>query len=201
MYITMTPFEKNELIPCVVQDVNTKQVLMLAYMNEESFRLTKESGFATFFSRSRQSLWVKGETSGNMLKVESLHWDCDEDTILCLVTPHGPTCHTGKVSCFDETVSEFKASSIWTHLFDTINDRRANPKEGAYTTYLFNKGLDKMLKKVGEETAEIIIASKNESKDDLIGEIADLAYHLAVVMVEKEVTLEEIEAKLASRIR
>jgi phosphoribosyl-ATP pyrophosphohydrolase/phosphoribosyl-AMP cyclohydrolase len=197
----MTPFEKNNLIPCVVQDINSKQVLMMAYMNEESYNLTKETGLATFFSRSRQSLWVKGETSGNTLKVKSLQWDCDEDTLLCLVEPAGPTCHTGKVSCFDDAINEFTQTSVWTHLFDTIKDRQAHPKEGAYTTYLFNKGLDKMLKKVGEETAEIIIASKNESKDDLIGEIADLAYHLAVVMVEKLVTLEEIEAKLASRIR
>jgi len=196
----MNPFEKNELIPCVVQDVNTKAVLMMAYMNETSFNLTHESGFATFYSRSRQSLWKKGETSGNTLNVVSMSWDCDQDTLLCLVQPQGPACHTGKVSCFDDEVKTFSSSSVWTHLFDTIKDRQANPKEGAYTTYLFTKGLDKMLKKVGEETAEIIIASKNESKDDLVGEIADLVYHLAVVMVEKGVALQDVEEKLRSRI-
>lgn len=197
----MNPFEKNELIPCIVQDANTKEVLMMAYMNQTSFDLTQESGYATFYSRSRQSIWKKGETSGNTLKVISMSWDCDQDTLLCLAQPSGPTCHTGKISCFDDEVKEFKSTSVWTHLFDTIKDRQANPKEGAYTTYLFTKGLDKMLKKVGEETAEIIIASKNESKEELVGEIADLAYHLAVVMVEKGVSLQDIEEKLASRIR
>lgn len=197
----MTPFEKQTLIPCIVQDVNTKQVLMMAYMNQEAYELTQTSKIATFYSRSRQSLWIKGATSGNTLHVVSIAWDCDEDTILCMVQPTGPACHTGKVSCFDESYLSFKSSSIWTYLFDTIIDRKANPQEGAYTTYLFNKGLDKMLKKVGEETAEIIIASKNESKDDLVGEIADLAYHLAVVMVEKGVSLKDIEDKLSQRIR
>jgi len=197
----MNPFEKNDLIPCIVQDINTKEVLMMAYMNQTSFHLTQESGYATFYSRSRQSIWKKGETSGNTLQVISMSWDCDQDTLLCLVQPKGPACHTGKISCFDDEVKEFKSTSVWTHLFDTIKDRQVNPKEGAYTTYLFTKGLDKMLKKVGEETAEIIIASKNESKEDLVGEIADLAYHLAVVMVEKGVSLQDIEEKLASRIR
>lgn len=197
----MNPFEKNELIPCIVQDINTKEVLMMAYMNQTSFHLTQESGYATFYSRSRQSIWKKGETSGNTLQVISMSWDCDQDTLLCLVQPKGPACHTGKISCFDDEVKEFKSTSVWTHLFDTIKDRQVNPKEGAYTTYLFTKGLDKMLKKVGEETAEIIIASKNESKEELVGEIADLAYHLAVVMVEKGVSLQDIEEKLASRIR
>ena len=197
----MTPFEKQTLIPCIVQDVNTKQVLMMAYMNQEAYELTQTNKIATFYSRSRQSLWIKGATSGNTLHVVSIAWDCDEDTILCMVQPTGPACHTGKVSCFDESYLSFKSSSIWTYLFDTIIDRKANPQEGAYTTYLFNKGLDKMLKKVGEETAEIIIASKNESKDDLVGEIADLAYHLAVVMVEKGVSLKDIEDKLSQRIR
>jgi len=184
-----------------VQDINTKEVLMMAYMNQTSFHLTQESGYATFYSRSRQSIWKKGETSGNTLQVISISWDCDQDTLLCLVQPKGPACHTGKISCFDDEVKEFKSTSVWTHLFDTIKDRQVNPKEGAYTTYLFTKGLDKMLKKVGEETAEIIIASKNESKEELVGEIADLAYHLAVVMVEKGVSLQDIEEKLASRIR
>lgn len=197
----MNPFEKNELIPCIVQDVNTKAVLMMAYMNQTSFDLTQESGYATFYSRSRQSIWKKGETSGNTLKVISMSWDCDQDTLLCFVQASGPACHTGKVSCFDDEMNVFKSTFVWTHLFDTIKDRQANPKEGAYTTYLFTKGLDKMLKKVGEETAEIIIASKNESKEELVGEIADLAYHLAVVMVEKGVSLHDIEEKLASRIR
>ncbi|MBS3988144.1 MAG: bifunctional phosphoribosyl-AMP cyclohydrolase/phosphoribosyl-ATP diphosphatase HisIE [Erysipelothrix sp.] len=197
----MNPFEKNDLIPCIVQDINTKEVLMMAYMNQTSFHLTQESGYATFYSRSRQSIWKKGETSGNTLQVISISWDCDQDTLLCLVQPKGPACHTGKISCFDDEVKEFKSTSVWTHLFDTIKDRQVNPKEGAYTTYLFTKGLDKMLKKVGEETAEIIIASKNESKEELVGEIADLAYHLAVVMVEKGVSLQDIEEKLASRIR
>ena len=197
----MNPFEKNDLIPCIVQDINTKEVLMMAYMNQTSFHLTQESGYATFYSRSHQSIWKKGETSGNTLQVISISWDCDQDTLLCLVQPKGPACHTGKISCFDDEVKEFKSTSVWTHLFDTIKDRQVNPKEGAYTTYLFTKGLDKMLKKVGEETAEIIIASKNESKEELVGEIADLAYHLAVVMVEKGVSLQDIEEKLASRIR
>lgn len=197
----MNPFEKNELIPCIVQDINTKEVLMMAYMNQTSFHLTQESGYATFYSRSRQSIWKKGETSGNTLQVISMSWDCDQDTLLCFVQPSGSACHTGKVSCFDDEVKGFKSTSVWTHLFETIKDRQANPKEGAYTTYLFTKGLDKMLKKVGEETAEIIIASKNESKEDLVGEIADLAYHLAVVMVEKGVSLQDIDEKLASRIR
>jgi phosphoribosyl-AMP cyclohydrolase / phosphoribosyl-ATP pyrophosphohydrolase len=195
----MNPFEKNELIPCIVQDANTKAVLMMAYMNQTAFDLTQESGYMTFYSRSRQSLWKKGETSGHTLKLVSMSWDCDQDTLLFLVQPNGPACHTGKISCFDEEVKTFDSASVWTHLFDTIKDRQANPKEGAYTTYLFAKGLDKILKKLGEETAEIIIASKNESKDDLVGEIADLVYHLAVLMVEKEVSLRDVEEKLNSR--
>ena len=196
----MKPF-KQTLIPCIVQDSTSKQVLMMAYMNEEAYDLTLKNGYATFFSRSRQSLWVKGETSGNLLKVKSLKWDCDDDTLLCEVEALGPTCHTGKISCFDDEVNVYEANSVWTHLFNTIQERKDNPKEGAYTTYLFTKGLDKILKKVGEEASEIIIASKNESKDDLVGEIADLAYHLAVLMVEKGVALKDIEDKLASRIR
>lgn len=196
----MKPF-KQTLIPCIVQDTTSKQVLMMAYMNEEAYDLTLKSGYATFYSRSRQSLWVKGETSGNLLKVKTLKWDCDDDTLLCEVEALGPSCHTGKISCFDDELKVFEANRIWTHLFNTILERKVNPKDDAYTTYLFNKGLDKILKKVGEETAEIIIASKNESKDELVGEIADLAYHLAVLMVEKGVSLKDIEDKLTSRIR
>ena len=196
----MKPF-KQTLVPCIVQDLTNRQVLMMAYMNEEAYDLTLKSGCATFSSRSRQKLWVKGEISGNHLKVRSLKWDCDQDTLLCEVEALGPTCHTGKISCFDDEINVFKNNSVWTHLFDTIQERKANPTEGSYTTYLFTKGLDKILKKVGEETSEILIAAKNESKDELVGEIADLAYHLAVLMIEKGITLKDIETKLRSRFR
>lgn len=173
---------------------------MMAYMNQTAYEQTLQSKRATFYSRSRQALWIKGETSGNTLHVVSMAWDCDEDTLLCLVNPDGPACHTGSESCFEANDTTI-LTSVWSHLFDTIQDRKLHPKENAYTTYLFNKGLDKILKKVGEESAEVIIAAKNPNHDDLVGEIADLAYHVAVLMVEKGVALKDVEDKLASRIR
>lgn len=192
------------LIPVIVQDYKTDQVLMMAYMNEEAYEATLHSGKMTYFSRSRQSLWVKGETSGNTQYVKSLRLDCDNDTILAKVRQVGPACHTGSRTCFFQPLAEKEYQDtnplkVFEDVFHVILDRKVHPKEGSYTNYLFDKGIDKILKKVGEEATEIIIAAKNPDPEEIKYEIADFLYHVMVLMAEKGVTWEEITEELANR--
>ncbi len=194
-------FDQNGLIPAIVVDAVSKQVLTLAYMNKESLEITMEKKLTCFYSRSRQSLWLKGETSGNYQHVVSITADCDKDALVVLVEPQGPACHTGEKSCFFNEVfenSELHDFSL-SKLVELIKDRKINKTEGSYTTYLFEKGIDKILKKVGEECTEVIIASKSNDKKETIYEIADLCYHTLVLMIEQGITLEDIHKELASR--
>ena len=199
--ISELKFNENGLIPAVVVDAATKRVLMVAYMNEESLKISMEKELCCFYSRSRQELWLKGETSGNYQHIVSITTDCDRDTLLVSVIPDGPACHLGTESCFEypmwesETRSEFSLEA----LMELIRGRKTDPQEGSYTTYLFNKGLDKILKKVGEESTEVIIAAKAEDKKETIYEISDLVYHLMVLMVEADISIADIEHELASR--
>ncbi len=195
-------FDENGLIPAVVQDRQTGKVLMLAYMNRESLQLSLEGGETWFYSRSRQELWHKGETSGNTQEIISISYDCDGDTLLVEVIPRGPACHTGEVSCFYRQLMEPESKvnrEIIKDLFNLIQARRSNPEEGSYTNYLFQEGIDKILKKVGEETAEVIIAAKNPVKEELVYELSDLTYHLLVLMAELDCSPEEIRAELTRR--
>ena len=190
------------LIPAIIQDVQTKQVLMLAYMNEESLQKTVESKETWFYSRSRKELWHKGATSGHVQKVKKISYDCDADSLLVEVEQVGAACHTGNTSCFYRTLQEekdYKNEDILTVLYNTILDRRANPIEGSYTNYLFEKGIDKILKKVGEESAEVIIAAKNHSRSEIVYEISDLVYHALVLMVQEDINPSEIKVELQSR--
>lgn len=193
------------LIPCIVQDYRTDEVLMLAYMNEESFNTTIRIGKMTYYSRSRRELWIKGETSGHTQYVKSLTADCDFDTLLAKVSQVGGiACHTGAPNCFfNEIIKkeyvERNPLKVLEDVYKVILDRKANPKEGSYTNYLFDKGLDKILKKVGEEATEIVIASKNTNNEEVIYEISDFIYHLMVLMAEKDVTWEDIIRELAQR--
>ena len=178
------------LIPAILQDYHTRQVLMMAWMNEEALRLTIETKKATFWSRSRKKIWVKGETSGHIQKIVSINYDCDEDTLLLQVIPEGPACHTNHTSCFYRNLTEddnlAKGNMTILHdLADQIQHRKENPVEGSYTNYLFREGVDKICKKIGEEAAETIIAAKNNSKDELRYEASDLLYHLAVLLFEE----------------
>ncbi|WP_088012817.1 bifunctional phosphoribosyl-AMP cyclohydrolase/phosphoribosyl-ATP diphosphatase HisIE [Gottfriedia acidiceleris] len=200
-------FNEQGLVPAIVQDIDSKEVLMLAYMNNESIKLTIDTGFATFYSRSRKSIWKKGETSGNLQYVKSISYDCDQDSILLQVEQVGVACHTGSYSCFSEKLTlmqetnavQNESLSYLPNLYETILDRKKNPIEGSYTTYLFNQGIDKILKKVGEETSEVIIGAKNDGTEELIYEISDLVYHTIVLMVEKGIKLEEINNCLINR--
>ena len=192
------------LIPVVVQDYRTKEVLMLAYMNEQAFDTTIQTGRMTYYSRRRKSQWVKGETSGHFQYVKSLHADCDKDTLLAKVSQIGAACHTGNRSCFfNEIVKkeylDADPMKVFTDVYDVIMDRKVHPKEGSYTNYLFDKGIDKILKKVGEECTEIVIAAKNPDKEEIKYEISDFLYHVMVLMAEKGVTWEEITRELARR--
>ena len=192
------------LLPCIVQDVHTGQVLMMAYMNEEAFWRTCETGRMTYFSRSRQSLWLKGETSGHFQYVRSLTSDCDWDTLLAKVEQVGVACHTGSYSCFfrpllEDGGSERTSAQVFEDLEKVITDRKANPKEGSYTNYLFEKGIDKILKKVGEEATEIVIASKNPDPEEIKYEVADFLYHVMVLLAEKGVAWKDIVDELARR--
>ena len=195
------------LLPVVVQEDSTDQVLMVAYMNEEAYKLTVETGKMTYYSRSRRSLWIKGETSGHFQYVRSLYGDCDMDTLLARVVQIGAACHTGSHSCFFNQVTEPKMNArrtgsvgdVLKEDYKTIIDRRDNPKEGSYTNYLFDKGIDKMLKKLGEENTEIIIAAKNPAENEIIYEIADYLYHLEVIMAEKGVDWDDITRELVRR--
>ncbi len=192
------------LVPCIVQDYKNGEVLMMAYMNEEAFDRTIRTGIMTYFSRSRQSLWVKGETSGHYQYVRELKSDCDNDTLLAKVVQIGAACHTGNRSCFFNEVLKHEytnkdISAVLRELYGVVCDRKVNPKEGSYTNYLFNKGIDKILKKCGEEATEMVIAAKNPSHEELKYEIADLLYHMTVLMVECGVSWEEVATELANR--
>lgn len=194
-------FDEKGLIPAIVVDAKTKKVLTLAYMNRESLEISLEKELACFWSRSRSELWLKGETSGNYQHIVSITADCDNDALVVLVEPDGPACHTGSYSCFTKPVfqSEERSEFSYEGLMELIRGRKTNPQDGSYTTYLFNKGLDKILKKVGEESTEVIIAAKAEDKKETVYEIADLAYHIMVLMVETGISLDDIRDELASR--
>ena len=206
-------FDEKGLVPAIVVDADTNQVLTLAYMNEESLRISLEKKLTCFWSRSRQELWLKGETSGNYQHIVSITADCDRDALVVKVKPDGPACHLGTWSCFDYPVLETESPETeaessnddsceefsYEGLMELIRGRKTEGKEGSYTTYLFEKGLDKILKKVGEESTEVIIAAKAEDKAETVYEIADLAYHVMVLMVEAGISLDEIKDELASR--
>lgn len=194
-------FDDRGLVPAVVQDIITKKVLMLAYMNKESIRKTFEEGIVYYYSRSREKLWKKGETSGNFQRLKGLYYDCDCDSLLVLVEQLGVACHTGHYSCFFNEVlkAENQKTDIIEELYSLLKDRKDYPKEGSYTNYLFKEGLDKILKKVGEEASEVIIGAKNKSKEELVYEISDLVYHLLVLMVNENVTIDDIKCELISR--
>lgn len=194
-------FDEKGLIPAIVVDAKTKKVLTLAYMNRESLEISLEKELTCFWSRSRSKLWLKGETSGNYQHIVSITADCDNDALVVLVEPDGPACHTGSYSCFTKPVfqSEERSEFSYEGLMELIRGRKTNPQDGSYTTYLFNKGLDKILKKVGEESTEVIIAAKAEDKKETVYEIADLAYHIMVLMVETGISLDDIRDELASR--
>lgn len=194
-------YDANGLIPAIVQDHYTKQVLTLAYMNAESLALTIAEGRTVFWSRSRQEIWRKGETSGNVQRVVSVTADCDGDALVVEVVKDGPACHTGAESCFYNEVyvsPELKQFS-WEGLYELIKGRKLNPQEGSYTTYLFSKGVEKILKKVGEESTEVIIGAMKNSKEETVYEIADVAYHIMVLMVEMGIGIEDITRELEGR--
>lgn len=201
-------FDERGLIPAIVQDVDTKEVLMLAYMNEDSLRETLNTGETWFWSRSRKELWHKGGTSGHIQKVKSINYDCDGDALLIEAEQKGVACHTGARSCFfnllylfEEDRKEKSDPEIIEKLYKIITDRKENPRKDSYTNYLLDKGLDKILKKVGEETAEVIIAAKNPDRNELIYETGDLLYHLLVLLREKDISPGEIFAELGSRFK
>ena len=199
--IAKLKFDEAGLIPAVVQDFYTRQVLTVAYMNAESLEISIREGHTCFFSRSRQTLWWKGETSGNTQKIVRITADCDFDALVVEVIKKGPACHTGAESCFGSAVysdDEIDSFSIEA-LYEMLIGRKVTKKEGSYTTYLFEKGLEKILKKVGEECTEVIIGAMKQSREETIYEIADLAYHVLVLMVEQGISISDIKAELASR--
>lgn len=199
--VTGLKYDDRGLIPAVVIDTETRHVLMVAYMNEESLRLSMEKGLTCFYSRSRQQLWTKGETSGNFQHIVSITADCDRDTLLVEVRKDGPACHLGTESCFSDVIFEGNEPAAFQYqdLMDMLRGRRENPKEGSYTTYLFEKGLDKILKKVGEETTEVIIAAKDRDRANTIYEIGGLMYHVMVLMIEAGISLDDVKREMASR--
>lgn len=194
-------FGEKGLIPAVVVDAKTKNVLTVAYMNKESLSISMEKELTCFWSRSRNELWLKGETSGNYQHIVSITADCDRDALVIMVEKDGPACHTGTDSCFNDKlfISESRSEFDYEGLYELIKGRKVDKKEGSYTTYLFEKGLDKILKKVGEESTEVIIAAKAQDRAETIYEISDLIYHLTVLMVEAGISLEDIRTELASR--
>jgi len=194
-------FDKDGLIPAVVVDSITKKVLTVAYMNKESLQISMEKGLTCFWSRSRQELWLKGETSGNYQHIVSITADCDKDALVVVVEKDGPACHLGTDSCFENPVwhSEDKNEFSLQGLYDLLVGRKNDRPEGSYTTYLFNKGIDKILKKVGEECTEVIIAGKADDKKETVYELADLAYHAMVLMVQMGISVEDVHRELASR--
>ena len=200
MDISKLKFDEKGLIPAIVVDAATNRVLTLAYMNEESLRISIEKKLTCFWSRSRQELWLKGETSGNYQHIVSITADCDYDALVVKVTKDGPACHLGEESCFHNPIlGEENAPFRLEGLYDLLMDRKATLPEGSYTTYLFQKGLDKILKKVGEESTEVIIAGKAEDKAETIYEIADLTYHVLVLMAQMGISVDDVKKELASR--
>ena len=199
--ISTLKFDEKGLIPAIVVDTQTKRVLTLAYMSEESLRISMEKGLTCFYSRSRQALWLKGETSGNYQHIVSITADCDRDALVVEVRKDGPACHTGTESCFTHPVFDGPEPPAFEYddLMDMLKGRRDEPKEGSYTTYLFQKGLDKMLKKVGEEATEVIIAAKDGDRANTVYEIGDLMYHVMVLMIEMGISLEDVKREMASR--
>ena len=194
-------FDDNGLIPAIIIDYYTKEVLTLAYMNKESLEISLKEGKTCFYSRSRKELWRKGETSKNYQHIQSIKSDCDNDALVIEVIKDGPACHTGAESCFMNEVYQkenYKDFSIY-KLYELIKGRKINMTEGSYTTYLFNSGIDKILKKIGEESSEVIIGTKNGSKEEIIYELSDLLYHSLVLMVEKNITLNDIKDELSKR--
>ena len=200
-------FKKSNLIPAIVQDYKTNKVLMLAYVNKESYEYMLKNNETCFFSRSRQQLWRKGETSGNTQKIKKMYLDCDRDALLICVEQTGVACHTGEYSCFFNKIKDQKNSEInndiLQDLYEMIEDRKINKKEGSYTNYLLDEGVDKICKKIGEEATETVIAAKNENKnnykEELIGEICDLIYHMQVLMVDRKISTSDIKRKLTER--
>ncbi len=201
MDINSLKFDERGLIPAIVVDAITKKVLTLAYMSRESLEISMKKGLTCFYSRSRQELWLKGETSGNYQHIVSITSDCDNDALVVMVEKDGPACHTGSDSCFTNTLYESDELHEFSYegLMELIKGRKTEKKEGSYTTYLFEKGIDKILKKVGEECTEVIIAGKADDKKETIYEVADLAYHIMVMMIEMGISLEDIHRELASR--
>lgn len=201
MTLEKITFDNQGLIPAIVQDEKTGTVLMLAYMNKEALQKTTDTKETWFFSRSRQELWHKGATSGNRQLVKRIAFDCDQDAILVEVNPLGPACHTGEETCFFETIFEDEKSSrtVVHEVAKSIQNRRENPVEGSYTSYLFREGIDKVLKKVGEESSEVIIGAKNEDKEELTSELSDLLYHSLVLMEIAGVTVEDVKKELVKR--
>lgn len=199
--IDQLKFDEKGLIPAVIVEAGTHRLLMVAYMNRESLKISMETGKTCFWSRSRQELWTKGETSGNYQHIVSITADCDLDTLKVVVEKDGPACHTGAETCFFNPVyqSEEKSDFTMDALMELIRRRKTNPQEGSYTTYLFRKGLDKILKKIGEESTEVIIAAKDNDPKETIYEISDLVYHVMVMMIEQGISLEDIRRELASR--
>ena len=199
--ISQLKFDEKGLIPAIVVDAVTKRVLTLAYMNKESLEISMEKKLTCFYSRSRQELWLKGETSSNYQHIVSITADCDNDALVVMVEPDGPACHLGTTSCFENPVFENDELHEFSYegLMELIKGRKTEKKEGSYTTYLFEKGIDKILKKVGEESTEVIIAAKDNDKKETVYEIADLAYHVMVLMIEMGISLEDIHRELASR--
>lgn len=199
--IDQLKFDEKGLIPAVIVEAGTHRLLMVAYMNRESLKISMETGKTCFWSRSRQELWTKGETSGNYQHIVSITADCDLDTLKVVVEKDGLACHTGAETCFFNPVyqSEEKSDFTLDALMELIRGRKTNPQEGSYTTYLFQKGLDKILKKIGEESTEVIIAAKDNDPKETIYEISDLVYHVMVMMIEQDISLEDIRKELASR--
>lgn len=201
MELTQLKYDKQGLIPVVVQDVHTKKVLTLAYMNAESLQLTLKDGLMTYYSRSRRQLWRKGETSGNFQHLVQLKVDCDQDALVALVDKEGPACHLNTDSCFNQIISEKETGVDFSlaELAQLIEERKLTPKEGSYTSYLFEKGIEKILKKVGEESTEVVIGARKQDKAETIFELADLMYHLLVLTVDQNIDLKEVYQELAKR--
>lgn len=201
MKIEDLKFDAQGLIPAIVVDAVTKKVLALAYMNRESLQISMEKGLTCFWSRSRQALWLKGETSGNYQHIVSITADCDGDALVVVVEKDGPACHTGEESCFHQPLwqSQERQEFSYEGLMELLKGRKATKKEGSYTTYLFEKGLDKILKKIGEESTEVIIAGAKRDKEETIYEISDLAYHVMVLMIELGISVEDITKELEKR--
>ena len=202
MDLSNIKFDNSGLVPVIAQDALTSRVLMLAYANAEALELSAKSGWAHYFSRSRNELWKKGETSGNLQSIVSISYDCDGDAVLYKVIPQGPACHTGETSCFFNSLAQLKEAAGADELikeYEIIKERQAQPQEGSYTCYLLNKGMDKIAKKVGEEAVEVVIAGKNGDREEICYDTADLLYHLMVLLAQQDISLYDICAEMKKR--